>query len=58
MRYKSESGMPLDRINWGIGVANEILLENASTHTRYNTHMQSIERQTRMGGCTTEQYYP
>ena len=44
MRYKSESGTTLDRINRDVGVANEIFLENAPNKTCYNTEMYRVER--------------
>ena len=37
MRYKSDSGTTLDRINRDAGVANEIFMENAPGQTGYNT---------------------
>ena len=37
MRYKSEAGTTLDRINRDFGVANEIFMDNAPKQTGYNT---------------------
>ena len=37
MRYKSEAGKILDRINRDVGVANEIFMENTPEQTGYNT---------------------
>ena len=37
MRYKTESGTKLDRINWDVGVVNEIFMDNAHEQTGYNT---------------------
>ena len=37
MRYKSEASTTLYRINWDVGVANEIFMDNSSEKTGYNT---------------------
>ena len=37
MRYKSEAGTTLDRINLDVGVANGIFMVNAPEKTGYNT---------------------
>ena len=58
MRYKSEAGTILDRINWDVGVENEIFMDNAPKQTSYNTEMQRVERLARMEVRTTEPYYP
>ena len=36
MRYKSEAGTTLDRINRDVEIANEIFMENAPEKTGYN----------------------
>ena len=58
MIYKSEAGTILDRINWDVGVENEIFMDNAPKQTSYNTEMQRVERLARMEVRTTEPYYP
>ena len=37
MSSKSDTGTTLDRINPGVGVENEILMDNAPDNTGYNT---------------------
>ena len=54
MRSKSEVGIELDRINWDVGVANEIFLDNAPKQTGYNTEMQIVARLERIEVRTTE----
>ena len=44
MRYKSEAGTTLDRINWDVGVSNEIFMDNAPKQTGYNIEMQIVTR--------------
>ena len=56
MRYKSEAGTTLDRINRDVGVANEIFMENAPKQTGYNTKMKIVARLARMEVRTTEPY--
>ena len=58
MRYKSEDGTTLDRINQGFRVANEIFMDNARNQTSYNTEMQRVARLERMEFQTTELYSP
>ena len=48
MRYKSEAGTTLDRINWDVGVENEIFMDDATKQTGYNTEMQRVTRLARM----------
>ena len=56
MRYKSEAGTTLDRINRDVGVANEIFMDNSPKQTGYNTEMHRVARLERMEVRTTEQY--
>ena len=42
MGSKSEAGTKLDRINRGVGVANEIFVENATGQTGYNKEMHRM----------------
>ena len=48
MRYKSEAGTTLDRMNWDVGVANEIFMENAPKQTGYNKEMHRVAILARM----------
>ena len=57
MRSKSETGMSLDRINWYFGVANALFMDNAHTHTGYNTEIKLISIQGSMDCHTTDPYY-
>ena len=41
MRYKSEAGMALDKINQDIGEANDIFMDNAPKQTGYNTVLEA-----------------
>ena len=54
MRYKSEAGTILYRINREIGVANKIFMDNAPKQTGYNTEIQRVARLSRMEVQTTE----
>ena len=54
MRSKPEACTTLDRINRDVGVANKILMKNATRQTGYNTEMQRVEILTRMEFQTTE----
>ena len=36
MKYKSESGMSLDNLNWGVNVYNEIFMGNEPENNGYN----------------------
>ena len=56
MGYKSESCKTLDRINWYVGVANKIFMENATRHTGYNTEIQRVAILERVEFITTEPY--
>ena len=58
MGYKSESCTTLDRINWYVGVANKIFMENAPKKTGCKIEMQRVARLSRMEVRTTEPYYP
>ena len=58
MRYKSEVGTILERINWDVGVENKIFMDNAPKQTGYNTEMQRVERLARMEVRTTDPYSP
>ena len=58
MRYKSESGIILDRINRDIGVENEIFMDNAPKHNDYNTEIHRVERILGMDVHTTEPHFP
>ena len=58
MRYKSEAGTILDRINREVGVANKICMDNAPGKTSYNTEMKRVARLEIMEVRTTEPYYP
>ena len=58
MRYNSECGTTLDRINQEFGVANKIFMDNAPNKTGYNTEMQRVAKLSRMEVQTTETYYP
>ena len=42
MWSKSEAVMYVDKLNWDIGIANKILMGNASEQTGYNTDMQNV----------------
>ena len=53
MRSKSEAGTTLDRINWDIGVANKIFMDNATRHNGYNTEMHRVAGLTIMEVQTT-----
>ena len=48
MRSKSEAGTILDRINWDVGVQNEVFMDNVPKQTGYNTEIQRVERLARM----------
>ena len=56
--YKSEAGTTLDRIKRDVGVANEIFIDNAPDHTRYNKEMQRVTRLARIKVQTTEPHSP
>ena len=58
MISKSEAGTTLDRINWDIGVAKKIFMDNAPGQTCYNTEIQKVARMARMEVHTTEPYSP
>ena len=58
MRYKSEAGTTLDRINWDVRVVNEIFMDNAPEKTGYNTEMHRLEILERMEVQTSEPYSP
>ena len=58
MRYKSEAGTTLDRINRDVGVANEIFMDNATKQTGYNTKMLKVTGVAIMEVQTTEPYSP
>ena len=42
MRSKSEADTKLDRINWDVGVENEVFMVNDSAQNGYNTEMQRV----------------
>ena len=44
MRYKSETGTTLYRINQDIGVSNKIFMDNAVKQNGYKTQMKRVER--------------
>ena len=54
MRYKSEAGTTLDRINRDGGVAKTICMDDAPEQTGYNTEMQVVARLARMEVQTTD----
>ena len=58
MRYKSEAGTTLDRINCDVGVVNEIFMDNSPNHIGYNTERQRVSRLTRMDVHTTKIHSP
>ena len=58
MRYKSEVGTILERINWDVGVENKIFMDNAPKQTGYNTEMQRLARLAIIEVQTTEPYSP
>ena len=56
MRSKSESGIELDRMNWDVGVANKIFMDNSTKQTGYNTEMKIVVRLSIMDVQTTGPY--
>ena len=58
MRSKSEAGTTLYRINWDVGVANKIFMDNTPEQNGYNTEMKRVARPKRMEVRTTEPYSP
>ena len=58
MRSKPEAGTTLDRINWDVGVANEIFMYNAPAQNGYNTEIQRVARLEITEVQTTEPYSP
>ena len=58
MISKSEVGTTLDKINWDIQFAKEMLMENAPKQTGYDTKMQRVARLARMEVQTTKPYSP
>ena len=58
MRSKPEAITTLDRINWDVGAANEIIMDNATDQTIYNTEMQRVARLAITEVQTTDTYYP
>ena len=48
MRSKSKAGTTLYRINWDIGISNNMFLENTHRQTGNNTEIQRVERLARM----------
>ena len=58
MRSKSDTGTSLYRINWDVGVVNDLSVENQSKHTSKNTVTHRIKRMEKMYVHTTDKYYP
>ena len=58
MRYKSDSGTTLDRINRDVRFKNEILMDNAPGQTGYNTEIQRVSILSGTEVQTTEPYSP
>ena len=54
MRYKSNSGATLYRINRYIEESNEIFMDNAPKYTGYNIEIQSVARITRTDFLTAK----
>ena len=53
-RSKSEALVSLDRINWDVGVANELFMDNSFKHIGYNIEIHGTESLTRVYVRTTE----
>ena len=58
MQYKSEPGMPLDKLNQNFGVTNKIFMDSAPKQTGYNIDTHKVANQSRIDVCTAEPYYP
>ena len=48
MVFKAEAGRTLHRINWYIGFAKKMFMDNSPRQTGYNTEMQRVARLARM----------
>ena len=58
MKYKSESGMSIDKINQYVRVENEIFIDKKPEHNGYNIDIQKYASQVSMDFHTTDTYYP